>query len=87
MTTIAFRVYLVGGDSADVIYEGPDHADAGRVTEHVLSTLAKDSGILHCRRDDRLVVLFGRGVAAIEVTEPASTLSTVSELLGHMDSA
>jgi hypothetical protein len=76
MTTIAFSVLLVGGDRADVTYEGPDHADADRVIEHVVSTLARDSGAVHCRRDSRLVVLFGRGVAAVEITEPASVKSS-----------
>ncbi len=68
MATIAFSVHLIGGDRVDATYDGPDHADAARVVEHVISTLAQDGGVLQCRRDGQLVVLFGRGVAAFEVT-------------------
>jgi hypothetical protein len=69
MTTIAFRVHLVGGDRLEVTYEGPDHADAGRVIEHVASILAQDSGVVNFRHGEQPVVLFGRGVAALVVTE------------------
>jgi hypothetical protein len=68
MATIAFRVHLVGGDRLEVTYEGPDHADAGRVVEHVVSMLAQEAGVLHCRHGEQPVVLFGRGVAALFVT-------------------
>jgi hypothetical protein len=39
----------------------------GRRVEHVITTLAQDAGVLHTQHGDRLVVLYGRGVAAIEV--------------------
>ena len=73
MTTIAFSVHLIGGDRLEVTYDGPDRADAGRVIEHVTSTLAQDAGVVHCRDGERLVVLFGRGVAAVKVTQPVTT--------------
>jgi hypothetical protein len=38
------------------------------VIEHVVSILAQEGGILHCRHGDQAVVLFGRGVAALFVT-------------------
>ena len=34
---------------------------------HVISTLAEDDGTLRCRHGDRLIVLYGRGVATLEV--------------------
>jgi hypothetical protein len=67
MAGIVLRVRLIGGDHLDVSYEEPDTADADEVTAHVISALAQDSGVLRARHGDRLVVLFGRGVAAIEV--------------------
>jgi hypothetical protein len=75
MTTVAFAVHLVGGDRLEVTYDGPDHADAGRVIDHVVATLAQDGGVVRCRHDGRLIVLFGRAVAAIEVTRPETTPS------------
>jgi hypothetical protein len=74
MATVVLRVRLVGGDVIDVSYEGPDHADEARVIEHIVSTLAHDSGVLHSRHGDRLVVLFGRGVAAVEVAPRGAVL-------------
>jgi hypothetical protein len=67
MAEIVLRVRLAGGDQLDVSYDEPDTVDADEVIEHVISTLAEDSGVLRTRHGDRLVVLYGRGVAAIEV--------------------
>lgn len=67
MAGIVLRVRLIGGDHLDVRYEEPDTADADEVTERVISALAQDSGVLRARHGDRLVVLYGRGVAAVEV--------------------
>jgi hypothetical protein len=66
MAEIVLRVRLIGGDHLDVTYEDPA-ADPDAVTEHAIVTLAGDVGALRTRHGDRLVVLFGRGVAAIEV--------------------
>lgn len=68
------RVRLVGGDHLDVSYDEPGTAGAEEVTEHVISALAQNSGVLRVRHGDRLVVLFGRGVAAIEVTPRGAVL-------------
>ena len=67
MATIVLRVRLTGGEPMDLTYEDPEVADEGDVVEHVITTLAQDSGVLRSRHGDRLVVLYGRGVAAIEV--------------------
>jgi hypothetical protein len=67
MATIVLRVRLTGGDHMDVTYDQPDTVDAAEVIEHVITTLAQDSGVLRSRHGDRLLVLYGRGVAAIEV--------------------
>jgi hypothetical protein len=67
MAIIVLRVRLTGGERMDLTYEEPEFADEGDVVEHVITTLAQDSGVLRSRHGDRLVVLYGRGVAAIEV--------------------
>jgi hypothetical protein len=74
MAGIVLRVRLVGGDHLDVSYEEPDTASADEVTAHVISALAQDFGVLRARHGDRLVVLFGRGVAAIEVAPRGAVL-------------
>jgi hypothetical protein len=67
MAKIVLRVRLTAGDRMDVTYEQPDADTEDELVEYVISTLAKDSGVLRCKHGDRLVVLFGRGVAAVEV--------------------
>jgi hypothetical protein len=74
MAGIVLRVRLIGGDHLDVSYDEPDTADEDKVTEHVVSALAQDSGLLRVHHGDRLVVLFGRGVAAIEVAPRGAVL-------------
>jgi hypothetical protein len=66
MAEIVLRVRLVGGDHLDVTCEDPT-ADADALTEHAIVTLARDGGALRTRHGDRLVVLYSRGVAAMEV--------------------
>jgi hypothetical protein len=67
MAKLVLRARLTAGDRMDVTYEQPDATSEEQVVEYVISTLAQDSGVLRCRHGDRLVVLYGRGVAAIEV--------------------
>jgi hypothetical protein len=74
MAEIVLRVRLVGGDHLDVSYEEPDAAGPDEVAEHVISALAQNSGVLRARHGDRLVLLFGRGVAAVEVAPRGAVL-------------
>ena len=74
MAEIVLRVRLVGGDHLDVSYDEPGTAGPDEVAEHVISALAQNSGVLRARHGDRLVVLFGRGVAAIEVAPRGAVL-------------
>lgn len=67
MAGIVLRVRLIGGEHLDVRYEEPDTPGVDDVTEHVISALAEDSGVLRARHGDRLIVLYGRGIAAVEV--------------------
>ena len=74
MATLVLRVRLVGGDHMDVTYEEPGTVDEAELTEHVVTTLMSDAGALRTRHGDRLVVLYGRGVAALEVSPLGAVL-------------
>ena len=66
MAEIVLRVRLIGGDHVDVTYGDRDTA-TDKLAEHVISTLAEDGGTLRCQHGDRLIVLYGRGVATVEI--------------------
>jgi hypothetical protein len=74
MEGVVLRVRLVSGDSLDVTYEEHDASTADEVVDHVVSTLADESGVLRCRHGDRLLVLYARGVAAFEVAPRGAVL-------------
>jgi hypothetical protein len=44
------------------------------VIDHVLSTLSETSGVLRCRHGERLLVLYARGIAAVEVAPRGAVL-------------
>ena len=67
MQGIVLRVRLISGDNVDVTYEEPNAVSEDEVIDHVVTALAEDRGVLRCRHGDRLLVLYARGVAAVEV--------------------
>jgi predicted NBD/HSP70 family sugar kinase len=73
MAAVVLRLRLLSGDQIDVTYEEPDAVD-DEVINHVLATFAEDAGALHCTHGDRLIVVFGRGVAAVEVAPRGAVL-------------
>lgn len=74
MEGLVLRVRLTSGESMDVMYEEHDAWSETEVIDHVVSTLAQDSGVLRCRHGDRLFVLYARGVAAVEVAPRGAVL-------------
>jgi uncharacterized protein YndB with AHSA1/START domain len=66
MAEIVLRVRLVSGERIDVTWSDPDAGEADAI-ERVIATLTDDSGVLRSRHGDRLVVIYSRGVAALEV--------------------
>ncbi len=74
MAGIVLRVRLVSGNQIDLTYEEPGTPDVDGVTEHVITTLAKADGMLQCLHGDRLVALYARGVAAVEVAPRGAVL-------------
>jgi hypothetical protein len=74
MVKVVLRLRLTGGDHIDVTYEEPGADNEEEVVEHVISTLAQDSGALRSRHGGRLIVVYGRGVAAVEVAPRGAVL-------------
>ena len=74
MEGIVLRVRLVSGGSMDVTYEEPTAGSEDEVIDHVVSSLAEESGVLRCRHGGRLLVLYARGVAALEVAPRGAVL-------------
>jgi hypothetical protein len=73
MAEIVLRVRLVGGEHLDVTYE-EDGGTPEEIVNHVISTLAEDNGLLRCRHGGRLIVLYGRGIATLEVAPRGAVL-------------
>jgi hypothetical protein len=73
MVEIVLRVRLVSGDKLDVRYE-EDAADENEVIERLIETLGEASGVLRTLHGDRLMVLYGRGVEAVEVAPRGAVL-------------
>lgn len=74
MARIVLRVRLVTGDRLDVTYEESETGQESAVIENAISVLSDPSGVLRAQHGDREVVIFGRGVAAIEVEPRGAVL-------------
>lgn len=74
MATIVMRARLLGGEHTDLTYEDPDEDDERVLVDRVAEVLGADGGVLRCRHGERLVVLYARGVASIEVSPRGAVL-------------
>lgn len=74
MASIVLRIRLITGDQTDLTFDDPDSEDEQQLIDQVVATLAKDSGVLRCRHGERLIVVFGRGVATVEVSPRGAVL-------------
>jgi hypothetical protein len=74
MAQVVLRVRLVDGDRLDVTVDDSTASDPDRAVEHAVATLSEPSGVLRCRHANRDVVLFSRGVAALEVAPLGAVL-------------
>jgi len=73
MAEIVLRVRLISGENLDVTYDEAD-GTADEAVKRVISFLAEENGTLRCRHGGRSIVLFGRGVAALEVAPRGAVL-------------
>lgn len=74
MASIVLRVRLIGGERMDITHDNPNIAGEYELVESVISTLADDSGVLRTYHGERQVVLYGRGVAAVEISPRGAVL-------------
>jgi len=74
MAEIVLRLRLLSGERMDVKYDEPDTPERAQVVEHALATLAEDDGMLRCVHGERLHVVYGRGVAEVEVSPRGAVL-------------
>lgn len=74
MASVVLRIRFISGEHTDATYEDADRLEDDEVIEKVISTLAADSGVLRCRHGDRLLVLFGRAIASVEVAPRGAVL-------------
>jgi hypothetical protein len=72
MAEIQLRVRLVSGGQLDVTFE--DDGEEDKLIERVVETLAQDSGALRSTHGDRLIVIYGRGVATVEIAPRGAVL-------------
>lgn len=68
------RVRFTCGQLTDVVYADPHGASGEALVHQVIGVLAEDGGSLSCRHGDRLIVLFSRGVASIELAPRGAVL-------------
>ena len=73
MAEIVLRVRLIGGEHLDVTYEA-DGGTQDEVVDQVISTLAEGNGLLRCRHGGRLIVLYSRGIATLEIAPRGAVL-------------
>jgi hypothetical protein len=73
MSEIVLRVRLVSGEHLDVTYS-QDGVSPDELVERAAVILAEDAGVLRCQHGDRLIVLYGRGVASFEVAPRGAIL-------------
>ena len=73
MAEIVLRVRLISGEHLDVTYEA-DGGTPDEAVEQAISILADGNGPLRCRHGDRLIVLYSRGVATLEVAPRGAVL-------------
>jgi hypothetical protein len=71
---VVLRVRLIAGDRLDVTYEEDGIAEADEVADRAIASLADNSGMIRARHGDRLIVVYGRGVAALEVAPRGAIL-------------
>jgi hypothetical protein len=71
---VVLRVRFVSGEHSDVVYQDPDARSVAAIVDDVIAVLSDDGGALRCQHGDRLIVLFGRGIAGLELAPRGAVL-------------
>jgi hypothetical protein len=74
MADVVLRVRFLSGELVDVRYDEPDAEDESAVVQRAIDTLADPTGVLRSVHGGRLMVIYARGVAAIEVAPRGAVL-------------
>jgi hypothetical protein len=74
MEDLVLRVRLISGDTMDVTYDDRTAGSESEVIDHIVTTLSQESGVLRCQHGGRLLVLYARGVATVEVAPRGAVL-------------
>jgi hypothetical protein len=74
MADVVLRVRLVSGDRLDVTYRDDSAADPEAAADRAIGALTDEGGLIRVRHSDSEFVLYGRGVAAVEVTPRGAVL-------------
>ena len=74
MPPVVLRIRFISGDQTDVIYHPAEPIQEHEVVDLVTDVLSCDTGVLRCQHGDRLLVLFGRGVASVELSPRGAVL-------------
>jgi len=74
MPALVLRVRFTSGEHTDVTYDPVEPIQEPDVVEHVMNVLSSDTGVLRVQHGDRLLVLFARGVASVELSPRGAVL-------------
>jgi hypothetical protein len=74
MPAVVLRIRFTSGDQTDVTYHPAEPIQEHEVVDHITNILSSDTGVLLCQHGDRLLVLFGRGVASVELSPRGAVL-------------
>jgi len=74
MPAVVLRIRFTSGDQTDVTYRPAEPIREHEVVDHITNILSSDTGVLLCQHGDRLLVLFGRGVASVELSPRGAVL-------------
>lgn len=67
MAEVVLRIRLISGAQIDVTYVDPQAVGVEDVIDHVVATLSSETGAVRCEHGERVIVVFARAVASIEI--------------------
>ena len=74
MAKVVLRILLLSGSHLDVVYDEPGTPDAAEVGAHALELLDHEGTVLRAAHGGRVVAVYARGVAAVEVDPRGAVL-------------